>query len=184
MPSGRVFTVTNQHVCGLAENGMVDVWAEGASRPTRSRVIIAAEDTDLCLVEGLPWASGLQMAERFNPSKRIYVLGHPLLKATTISSGFTIERNDFDIIESLDVEHCDGPGRRKEQLDGGLFVVEACIRKIDAWDSSAPIYPGSSGSPVMDKSGFVLGVIFAGQRETNHGLFIPLDILAKFISVY
>ncbi len=50
---------------------------------------------------------------------------------------------------------------------------------------SAPIHPGSSGSPVFDKDGEVVGVVFATylveEGEEGRGLCVPLDALSDFI---
>ncbi len=50
---------------------------------------------------------------------------------------------------------------------------------------SAPIHPGSSGSPVFDHHGEVVGVVFATylveEGEEGRGLCVPLDALKDFI---
>ena len=42
----------------------------------------------------------------------------------------------------------------------------------------APVYRGNSGSPVLNKDGKVIGVIFATLDHDEHGrvgLFVPID---------
>lgn len=50
---------------------------------------------------------------------------------------------------------------------------------------SAPIHPGSSGSPVFDHLGEVVGVVFAtylvDEGEEQRGLCVPLDTLNDFV---
>ena len=50
---------------------------------------------------------------------------------------------------------------------------------------SAPIHPGSSGSPVFDLAGEVVGVVFASilaeNTEEGRGLCVPLDRLQDFV---
>ncbi len=53
-----------------------------------------------------------------------------------------------------------------------------------AMEISAPIHPGSSGSPVFDARGEVVGVVFAtfqvSEGEEDRGLCVPLDVLRGF----
>jgi S1-C subfamily serine protease len=56
--------------------------------------------------------------------------------------------------------------------------------KLGNWDEEvimikAPIYRGNSGSPIINKKGQVIGVVFATLKEEEHGkvgLFIPIDL--------
>lgn len=55
--------------------------------------------------------------------------------------------------------------------------------KLSSWDEEvvmirAPIYRGNSGSPIINKSGKVIGIIFATLHHDEHGkvgLFVPID---------
>lgn len=51
----------------------------------------------------------------------------------------------------------------------------------------APIYRGNSGSPIIDGSGQVIGVVFATLHHSQHGkvgLFIPIDYLYEKNDAY
>lgn len=55
--------------------------------------------------------------------------------------------------------------------------------KLKTWDKEvimiqAPIYRGNSGSPIINKNGQVIGVVFATLNHDDHGrvgLFVPID---------
>ena len=66
------------------------------------------------------------------------------------------------------------------QVEQYLLVGE---RKDRVFSISAPIYPGNSGSPVYDRNGQVIGVVFANLRtqvegeEKLVGLVVPIGAL-------
>jgi S1-C subfamily serine protease len=48
--------------------------------------------------------------------------------------------------------------------------------------NDAPIQPGSSGSPLVDDAGRVVGVAYAGSRDGGPNLAVPVDLLSKVIA--
>lgn len=60
--------------------------------------------------------------------------------------------------------------------------------QLSSWDEEvvmiqAPIYRGNSGSPIINKNGQVIGVVFATLTQEEHGkvgLFIPIDYYYKY----
>lgn len=60
--------------------------------------------------------------------------------------------------------------------------------KLSDWEEEvimveAPIYRGNSGSPIINKEGEVIGVVFATLHHKEHGrvgLFVPIDYYYKY----
>lgn len=60
--------------------------------------------------------------------------------------------------------------------------------RLRHWDEDvlmvkAPIYRGNSGSPIINKNGEVIGVVFATMHHDDHGrvgLFIPIDYYYEY----
>lgn len=92
----------------------------------------------------------LELAERttFEADESIYFIGNPL--------GFTGIANEGTIIDYTQLSDWDVP----------VVMMKA------------PVYRGNSGSPVLNKDGKVIGVIFATLDHDEHGrvgLFVPID---------
>jgi len=46
---------------------------------------------------------------------------------------------------------------------------------------SAAVTHGSSGGPLLDRAGQVVGVIYAGETRTGYGLAIPVSTLRTLL---
>jgi S1-C subfamily serine protease len=185
-PSGKVLTVTNAHICELAENNQLSAQVPDSERTVLLTILEVSESTDLCVLEGLSGASGLRLADSFQPRQRLFVLGHPRLEPLTLSEGYVTARQVIHLYDLNKTEPatCHGANRNLIMVDTLLGPTPVCMSSIDAWLTSIVIYGGNSGSPVMTVDGDVVGVIFAGSNSTNYGAFIPFDVLREFVSIY
>ena len=98
----------------------------------------------------------LPLAETFtlNPNEPVYFIGNTL-KFTGIANKGTV----------LDYVHVDSKELPVVMMD-------------------APVYRGNSGSPVINESGNVIGIIFATlfhDDEGRVGLFIPVDYYYEYM---
>lgn len=179
-PDGKKYTVTNAHVCTLAKDGsLVAIREKGPS--LLLKVIKVSQNTDLCVLEGIPDVPGLTLKDHEDNNSRVFAVGHPYLRPSTISSGFIVGRRITQVMDDTDPK-CDGPGRHMEQGETIFGPQNFCIRNVDSYFTSVIIFPGNSGSPLMDASGSVEGVMFASSDEDHMGSAIPLDDLAGFVS--
>lgn len=184
-PSGKPYLVTNGHVCDVAVDGKVAAKIQGQQRLRILKVIEVSETTDLCLVEGIESAKPLPIASNLFALRRVHVLGYPRLRPLTYSMGYVVVREEIEIsMGDYDEKTCKGPSYSRAQVPFMGMLIDLCVRKLEAIDTSAVIYPGNSGSPVFNDRGSVVGVIFAGSNDTNFGAMIPLEQLKDFISIY
>jgi hypothetical protein len=121
-------------------------------------VIAASPDRDLAIVrveaKGLP-ALKLGDSDALRPGDPVVAIGHPLGLEDTVSNGLV------SAVRSVG----EGPGEMK-------------VLQI-----SAPIAPGSSGGPIFNEHGEVVGVataILAGGQ--NLGFGVPVRYLAQMIA--
>lgn len=188
MPSGKVLILTNAHVCEHTQVGGY-VWvARDGQRPVKRWVIAIAPKADLCLVMPLPGFRGLPVATReLVKGEKLWVLGHPHLLPLTESTG------DFQGEQQADVDQgpvnseedrvkCESKLNQHVETVGILFgETQVCIARYTADATSVIIFPGNSGSPLVNAGGELEGVIFAGDSTTNWGDAMRLRDVRAFI---
>lgn len=157
-PSGKVYTLTNKHMCeDNATNAVV------GDRTIPLRVIEVAKDTDLCLLEPLIGKTGLHVSNTPVVSDdNLDVYGYGMLQDLTHTKGAYVGVTTGAIEDAL--------------IDMGV---------TDVGYMTAIILPGNSGSPVFNNDGDVIGVAFAvAPSFNNRCFFIPLKSLQNFLKVY
>ena len=147
---GKVFLVTNNHVCAPSKEGMT---LKTKDQP-KLEIIKISDDHDLCLIRSNR-TKGLQLASL--PAQvldRVILVGHPRGLPLTVREGHVMEISNEVF-----------PWMGSHQLSYAQL--------------STTTYGGSSGSPVVNEHGKVVGVLFAGYRNYNtEGMMVPwLDLL-------
>jgi S1-C subfamily serine protease len=160
--------LTNKHICDMDDGNPDQVFVlDQNNRAYFSTVRRKATLTDLCIIEPpqefLAKYGGLTLAEDGTvPAENevLFVYGHPNLRPLTASSGAFVNHSWIPadwMSPVLDVKN--------------LWVGRADI----------VIQPGNSGSPVLNESGEVVGIVFAHEGPSFIALFIPLEDIRKFL---
>lgn len=184
--SGKNFIMTNRHVCEVQANGVIRVKV-GDNEPIIRKVIHMDSIHDLCLIEGVKGLSPINLGSNQEKGDFLFVVGHPGLRQLTTSQGEYIGREIVEL--EYDVEKReDCPGQVIELpliyqiLMGKEFV---CLRPYEALATSAVIYPGNSGSPVVNRWGNLIGVAFAGSTQQERDNYIvPLRYVIAVLKQY
>lgn len=152
--------VTNQHI--VAGRGTTTVQLDPAADPVRATVIGRDAANDLALVRVARAGSARLRPLPLGDSRGVGVGD----QVVTIGNPFGFER-------SLSVGVVSGTGRRITAPDGSTIT--------DAVQTDAAINPGSSGGPLLDSGGRVIGVV-SQARSPGLGFAIPVDTVKRFVA--
>jgi S1-C subfamily serine protease len=181
--SGEKYIVTNAHVCAPSRDGLVKI-TNGDKLSTFKEIIYIDDEHDICLVEGDWRLPALSLSETPEKGDFMYIVGHPGLRALTVSQGEFIGKSSVKMLKDVeDRESCKGEVYELNIFEQLMYQREfACIVKYKTYSTSAVAYGGNSGSPVVDYRGRVMGILFAGNREQerdNH--VVPLPELKRVL---
>lgn len=205
--SGKTFIVTNAHVCALSRDTKTILINTEDGKHIRRRIIKVSGKSDLCLIDGLKGVTGLSVGPSPEIGQIIASVGHPSLLPLTLSRGEIITRVDVTILKGivntpeypmdmplpgadlLTPDQCKQP-KNKIIIQtvnfgfGGPQQIALCLDITKkAYKTNMIILPGSSGSPVVDFWGRVVGVAFAGDQN-NWGAVVSIDDLKDLLSKY
>lgn len=184
--SGTNYIMTNRHVCEVQVNGVIRVKVAD-EKPIFRKVIFMDSIHDLCLVEGVEGLSPVNIGSNQDKGDFLFVVGHPGLRQLTTSQGEYIGRKivelEYDVIKR---EDCPGEVMELPLIWQVLLGKEyLCVRQYEALATSAVIYPGNSGSPVVNKFGNLIGVAFAGSNSQERDNFIvPLRYVVAVLNQF
>jgi S1-C subfamily serine protease len=191
-PSGNTYVMTNHHVCEASTNGKMLALLPEKTNPRRIllNILEMSQETDLCLLTPVPGRRAFEMAKTFEETNtNVFAIGHPYLLPNTFSMGVTQGYSEVNIIDYYLTKEgpqskCVGKRQRIERLFSFFTgIVEACVSRTDAVQTTMFVKPGNSGSPVFSLEGKVVGVVFASSG-TGSGYYIPLEDVQAFLSVY
>lgn len=179
MPSGRVLTVSNAHVC-LGSNTMMAMSEWGIRYPVR--VIEISRETDLCLLEAIPGAHGLKVAE-FMRDGYVFSIGHPRLRPTESTSGQLLDYEQINYESAMPMTVCEGGMYHRSVRWTNKRRRVVCLALIKSFNTTMIIDHGSSGSPTLNSDGDVIGVVFS-MNSRNEANIISLADLVTFVKRY
>lgn len=184
--SGEVYILTNKHICEMGKkSGKVVIEKDG--RILERRIIEVFEAHDLCLIEKMPGEShGLEVAKKLKLGEDVLVLGHPGLRDLTMSHGEFIGP-DLIYLQNMKIETAEECNGKFIDHPMAIFLLGhgICLESFETSAISSITYGGNSGSPVVNKYGNVVGVLFAGSpAQSTDSHMVPLkhikDFLRKF----
>ena len=181
-PSGLSYILTNSHVCDLQDKGIVHIVDHDGAPMVPHKVLEDSDTSDLCLIEG-DGRSGLGIGSE-TMGEIVYLIGHPKLQPLTMGSGELVGQDIMQVFDHFEPtkDSCNKPKHRRVKIDMLFLPMEACIISINSYLSNIVALPGSSGSPLVNYRGQLVGVLYAGDAEGgNWGIFVTLDDINEFL---
>jgi len=175
-PKGKVRVITNFHVC-------LPSMVEGTVRATDEKgnsgnghVYKLSPVQDLCLVDAPPSLVPLHVA----PSnsfflKEVYTRGYPL-GVLTNSKGVVLDSTRFRFVFPIP----EGFKCKEPRYDLHTNIQVGCLFMYTNSISTIYSQPGSSGSPVVNSEGDLVGVVQTYAPRQGAG-FIPLSDVKEFL---
>ncbi len=189
-PSGKAYVLTNSHICDMAGKSKRLYIENQRGMGMFRKIVKNSEYTDLCILEGIPEKDGLKLANSVGIGQVLTVIGHPMLLPITVRQGEILGEKKIKLFNYLLTKRpkkakCNKPKNKIEYIHTRWGMkIKACFTVIRSYFTDIEIYPGNSGSPVINSFGNVVGIIFAINGMPKWGYFIPFDDIKKFIEKY
>jgi S1-C subfamily serine protease len=177
---GQKYILTNAHVC-LMEPGteFLRVYPNDGTKMFLAVIQHFDVTVDLCILGYKGNARGLTLADSSPLWKPATVYGHPLGNPLTVSKGATLSEGPITMMFE---SPCSAIYYRSTNpFESGTCLTLTWINYVYL---STHIYPGNSGSPVLDYWGDVQGIISAGQNISWYGYMVPVKSIHGFFTEY
>lgn len=180
LANGNVVILTNKHICDMA--GPLMVKTENQKLPIARKIIKISDKHDLCILEGVPGNKGIKLGSTPELGDELYTLGHPRGDALNVAKGEYFDNKEIQMAEETKADGTCSEGKL-ETLETMFGNVSICVVKKNTFQISTPTYPGNSGSPIVNKYGNLVAVVFAGSRSIeNMGFAVPFTYVSEFLS--
>lgn len=178
--SRLTYILTNAHVCHCA-NYKNKVFSTRESGALISGAIVKEDwGKDLCAVKVEEQPTTLLMGDSPNSFTVIYTRGYPGERLTT-SKGHMSSLTEWQLSMSIeDLGECP-KGSKKEYDTSG--ILRYCTFHFVSRLSNLYARPGSSGSPVVDGDGGLVGVVSSWHTDSDYDAgLVPYSDVKNFLS--
>lgn len=187
-PSGKQYTLTNAHICRIGDS-LIAHAQNGVKK--KIRVIKIYDKHDLCIMEPVAGLRSLKIADNIELHERVWLIGHPALRDLTLESGHFVGNANIRIITECKTK----PNQKeidrlmkkrnptiKDIIKLFQLMANLCTKRMTSQHINNISYGGNSGSPVVNKWGNVVGVLYAGRRDQNTASHtVPIKEIHKFL---
>lgn len=181
-PSGHVYILTASHCKSLLVSNSMRTTTEGGVTSMSSFI---KEDgvSDLMLLSS-NISTGVFIAADNYPHQHVHTLthGHGFPTYRTDGELLRIDRVQVILFEANESNMSECSNMPKLELIGAPGLGMYCIMSTYQMMTTAAITPGSSGGPILDASGSLVGI--ASATNGNFSAFVTLKDIQNFLSDY
>lgn len=176
------YLMTNWHVClaGAWQGKIQGNYEDGEL--LRGKIVKFSPRFDLCVAKvgraKAPFKKPLKLSKSLKPGQAVYTRGYPFMILSE-TSGHVIGEMQWDYTFPIEeIGQC-YKGSKKEY--NTLGALTGCTFTFD--DNVTDMYarPGSSGSPVVDANGDLVGVMSSWDSGADAGGMVKLEHITEFM---
>jgi S1-C subfamily serine protease len=180
-PSGKKAILTAAHCKALLIDDMVVAKAENGDEYVLSFIAIDPAH-DLMLLTSLD-DKYITVAESIYPHEKVHSLTHGRGFSTYRTDGELLDERSltfpiFEITSDEEMNKCPTTPYEKAVLDINR-MKRFCVVKFTLQATTAMIVPGSSGGPILDENGELVGIVKASDGD--FGYMVPLRSIQHFL---
>lgn len=179
--NGKQYLVTNSHVCGEQKSLLI----KDENFSIESQVLYTSLDHDICLLKPLKNKYGINSGKYLN-NKEYFTYGFPFDRPGQVGKGIFSNFDKAAVFTYLVTNQSIANKCLKEnsviQHNG---IVYGCIHFYTNVSLTKLLtHPGQSGSPVLNKFGQLVGVIFSRTGSGSEGVMLKVETLNEAIKEY
>jgi S1-C subfamily serine protease len=201
--SGKTYILTNRHICDIPESAVLKLIPKSGkdkNRPIKAKIIEVSNKSDLCLIESPDNTNGLTVGDSLELGDLIHYAGYPRLQPLTMDTGEAVGYNFIGVFvgfigEQVSEKQCKANKDMQireivapfiKKTDSGnedLFFIKrkVCIQFANSLVTTFTIYPGASGSPIVNWKGDLVSVVYAGPANGGWGWGVSLSQIKEFL---
>ena len=172
------FLVTNAHVCDISDNDKM--YADVGGGRVEVPIIAKSKSHDLCLIGAFSGVEPLEISERneLESGEEVYTAGFPAMPYMYMASGEYQGVLDLPMGEPLTTpEECTSKGGT---VATAIFF-QVCVTVKPFIMTHMISDGGSSGSPIFDQNGEVVGVLSIGVGRIGFIGGVPVEYLKELL---